>query len=263
MKNITPILCVIIALCLLIPISIAEEQGRIMFNTGTDVTDVRFINADGETRSIILNCVKTDESIAWTFTLMDPDDLYDGSLYIQYENGTWDVALEELFMGYNLIQEGRAAEAIPYLLAGAKLGSFWDAYLLGECYEYGKGVKADEDIALAWYESAAEAGLPEAMNAAGYLCFWNGSYEKAVHWLTMAVENGNIDAMINLGALYINGNGIGRDPKYGAQLILQAARSGNPTGMYTISKLYENGIGVEQDAEKALEWRNKAVEAGY
>ena len=80
------------------------------------------------------------------------------------------------------------------------------------------------------------------MNQLGWL-HQNGwgvpeDYVKAREWYEKAADKGDAGAMINLGSLYQNGQGV------------------------ALGSLYQSGQGVAQDYVKAREWFEKAADKG-
>ena len=55
--------------------------------------------------------------------------------------------------------------AVKWLLKAAEQGDSLAQYQLGECYEEGMGVEANEEQAIAWYEKSAERGNELAYQA--------------------------------------------------------------------------------------------------
>ncbi len=68
--------------------------------------------------------------------------------------------------------------------------------------------------------------------------------------------------MINLGTLYYNGHGVAQDYQKALQWYQRAADAGSAVGMYSLGYMYEIGHGVTQDYQQARQWYQKAVAAG-
>ena len=76
-----------------------------------------------------------------------------------------------------------------------------------------------------------------------------------------AADNGDVDAMVNLGDLYANGQGMA-DYAMAGEWYQKAADNGDANGMWGLGWLYEHGQGVAQDYAKAREWYQKAADKG-
>lgn len=81
--------------------------------------------------------------------------------------------------------------------------------------------------------------------------------------LEEAAQNGDINAMNCLSALYTNGdNDTEPDAEKAVCYAQMAADAEDSTGMYNLGVFYGNGFGVEKDMEKAAYWLEKAAEYG-
>ena len=81
--------------------------------------------------------------------------------------------------------------------------------------------------------------------------------------LEEAAQNGEIDAMNCLSALYTNGdNDTEPDAEKAVCYAQMAADAEDSTGMYNLGVFYGKGFGVEKDMEKAAYWLEKAAEYG-
>ena len=117
------------------------------------------------------------------------------------------------------------------------------------------------------------------------------SSKKAAKLYKRAAELGNAEAMCNLGALYIRGDGVKMDKKKGLQLYRMAADLGNANAQYNVAlssqddedvvkyyrlaadqgltdaehnlgERYVIGRGVTQDLEEAKRWFGRAAAKG-
>jgi TPR repeat protein len=100
------------------------------------------------------------------------------------------------------------------LLQSLDQGDSITQWLLGECYEDGKGVEEDVVKAVEWYRKAAEQGNTDAQFCLGE-CYYTGDgvekdLVKATKWYRKAAEQGAIDAQDKLNALTIKEHNKGR-----------------------------------------------------
>ena len=85
----------------------------------------------------------------------------------------------------------------------------------------------------------------------------------AFQWYQIAAEQGNLEAMVNLGRAYYRGKGVKQDDAKALEWYTKAAEQGFPCAQSILGTRYRKGQGVEQDYGKALEWYTKASEQGY
>lgn len=93
-----------------------------------------------------------------------------------------------------------------------------------------------------------------------YQYSYRKNYKKAAEWYQVAIKQGSVDAMLNLGILYYNGTGVDQDYKKAFELFSKPAEQGDALAQRTLAFCYRDGGGVEQNIDKALEWFEKAAE---
>lgn len=77
-----------------------------------------------------------------------------------------------------------------------------------------------------------------------------------------AAMEGHADSQFNLGVMYEQGIGVGKDEKEAVVWYRKAASQGNSGAQFNLGVLYENGRGTEVDFAKANEWYRKASVQG-
>tara|TARA_B100000482_G_scaffold180855_1_gene153651 strand:- start:57 stop:539 length:483 start_codon:yes stop_codon:yes gene_type:complete len=85
------------------------------------------------------------------------------------------------------------------------------------------------------------------------------SDKKAAKIWKRAVELGDVDAMINLGTLYVTGSGVKLDKKKAERLFRMAADRGKATAQYNLGVSLES----EQRFEEAFRYYTLAADQGY
>lgn len=78
--------------------------------------------------------------------------------------------------------------------------------------------------------------------------------------LTQQAEDGDINAMINLGLAYAQGIDVKRNYQKSTPLFRKAAELGNPRGMNNYGYALQQGHGVEPDPVGAVYWFSKAAD---
>ena len=135
-------------------------------------------------------------------------------------------------------------------------------YMLGVCYDNGRGVTKDSVEAVNRYRMAAEQGYMKAQINLGF-CYENGSGvtknpEEAADWYRRAAEQGYAPAQYNMGICYANGRGVTKDPAEAINWYRMAAEQGHSTAQYNLAFCYKNGNGIKKDENIALYWYEKA-----
>ncbi len=138
--------------------------------------------------------------------------------------------------------------------------------LLGYLYNMGLGVKQDYAAAMKWYRKAADEGNADAMSNIGAL-YANKQgvqqdYPEALKWYQKAANGGNTGAMTSIGVLYELGQGVRKDSSEAVRWYQMAADKGEPSAMFNIALCYEYEKGVTKDLSKAIKWYQKAADKG-
>lgn len=144
-------------------------------------------------------------------------------------------AQEPLSTATDLIAKARYAEAATVLQALVKAGNPAAQYHLGVLYYNGKGVAEDE--------------------------------KKAVQLLTSSAEQGNVDAMYQLGNAFTFGNETPRlvadADTEAASWYFKAAKLGNPDAQYSLGLMFMAGKGLEKSEKEASYWMQQAAKNGH
>jgi TPR repeat protein len=161
-----------------------------------------------------------------------------------------------------------AEERRVLLLGHAERGKkAWAQCKLGSYYREGRnGFPQCYELAAHWISLAADQGYIEAQYNLGNM-YYNGegvaqSYEKAAELYTLSAEGGNASARFNLGLLYSKGEGVAQSYEKAAELYTLAAEEGNASARYYLGLMYYKGEGVAQSYEKAVELYTLAAEGG-
>ena len=148
----------------------------------------------------------------------------------------------------------------------AEVGSIGAQLVLGKMYEKGWGVGKHEDVAVKWYQQAADQGSAIAQCNLGFM-YGNGvgidkDEKKAASLFQLAADQGYARAQFNLGCLYEYGVGVDRDKKKAASLFQLAADQAFAIAQFKLGYLYEHGAGVDLDLEKAASLYQLAADQG-
>lgn len=88
------------------------------------------------------------------------------------------------------------------------------------------------------------------------------NYVNAFNAFGKASILGNIDASIELGKCYLDGDGTEDDEEEAFSIFNELAEQGNAEAQYELGYCYHYGLGTEENKELALEWYKKAAEQG-
>lgn len=145
-----------------------------------------------------------------------------------------------------------------------------DQYILAEDYMSSFG-KKNYDIVKAteWYRASAEQGYAPAQYKLGkILCDWAGvdNWTEGVSWLQQAVDQGNVDAMLELARkLEMPPGKIAPDYNRMISLLERASNKGIGEASLKLGDMYSRQLykdKVKQDKKKARAWYEKAVQQG-
>lgn len=118
--------------------------------------------------------------------------------------------------------------------------------------------RGDLPGAMALYEKAAEAGLPEAQVRLAYLLDYAEDNEKAVFWYRAAADQDYPDGIAGLAAMYAKGEGVDQDPGKARELFEKAGEAGHAGSIRVLISAYQKGeLGVEKDPAQVAYWREK------
>ncbi|MDO4643173.1 MAG: tetratricopeptide repeat protein [Cardiobacteriaceae bacterium] len=85
------------------------------------------------------------------------------------------------------------------------------------------------------------------------------SYQAALPLFEQASARGSMKAPRYLGLMYLNGEGVKRNPQRAFAEFQKAAVAGDITGQYWLGHLYEQGIGTEKNTQQAIHWYTQSA----
>ena len=158
-------------------------------------------------------------------------------------------------------------QAAELLTQAADQGHAGAQYLLGTCYQEGRGVPQDPAAAAKYYRLAAKQDNGDACGGLGFL-FQEGlgvpqDYAEALRWYRKGADAGSAEAASGLGVLYSEGLGVEKNPKESIKWFRRAAQEGHELAANNLGITYANGRGVKTNDSEAAKWFTQAAEAGY
>ena len=128
----------------------------------------------------------------------------------------------------------------------------------------GQGTEENADSAREWFERAAENGIRDAYLPLGnyYYYYPPFDYKKGLNCFMLAAENGDVNALNNLGIALQEGKATPPDHTLAVEYYYKAVEKGSPQAYYNLARCYELGLGVERDLKRAAELYGKAADFG-
>lgn len=121
----------------------------------------------------------------------------------------------------------------------------------------------DYRLAEQLWRSLAEDGDGQAMNNLGVMYDLGQGVEmdtgRALHWFAESARTGNPAGMCNYGRMLEQGRGLPPNPEEAARWFDLAARQGQAEAQYNLGMLYELGRGVPKDDRAAAAWYSRAA----
>ncbi|WP_374601986.1 hypothetical protein [Niveibacterium sp.] len=161
-----------------------------------------------------------------------------------------------------------SATAFEYFLKAANSGDGWSQYCVATQYAQGCGVEQNDELAVFWYQKAADQGVGLAQSNLGF------SHEigrppltramsEANHWYRLAAMNNVPEGKFNLAQSYRHGKGLPANCGLAHEWFLSAAQDGHSEAAYCAAHGYELGLGVARNWPEALRWYARALELGH
>lgn len=96
----------------------------------------------------------------------------------------------------------------------------------------------------------------------GYDAYYRGEYERAAGIWTRLADQGHVKSMNNLGTMYAQGKGVGRNDELAVFYYRRAATQNDARAAYNLGLAYERGRGVAQSDTEAVSWYRRAADRG-
>lgn len=161
-----------------------------------------------------------------------------------------------------------ARKGLDYLQTAAQEGYVTAQYNLAKLYYNGDaGVPRDLKLAGAWFNTAAKAGYPGALFAAGRMYDLGegvpADQKRAIVYYKEAALKGNPDAQFALGTFFYEGELVDKNPATARKLFDAAAKQGQVDAMFNLGAMTLNGEGGPADLAMAYVWLSLAKQGGH
>lgn len=172
-------------------------------------------------------------------------------------------APNDLGVGWEYFKKEQYAQAFAPLKEKAEQGHPEAQYALGWMYQLGKGVGKNNDAAILWYGKAAQKGHVSSQNnlCAAYL--ETKKFSDAFSWCEKAANQQHPRSQFLLAMMYVNGQGVTKDPVRSALWLTKSAEQGYAASEYKLGLFYRNGVGVKSDLAEAKKYLARAAGKKY
>lgn len=169
--------------------------------------------------------------------------------------------------GDSYLQTNWANAARGELEKSAERGSTLAQTSLSHMYQEGIGVRRDPEKAFKWCSIAAQQeGQADAMYELG-LMYLNGvgvakCAPSAYRLFKSAGDHNHAEALFSLAEMQINGSYGKVDIKLAFETCLKAAKLNLPQAQFNVGVMFEEGIGTNQSFQDSIFWYEKAANGG-
>jgi len=108
------------------------------------------------------------------------------------------------------------------------------------------------------FPASVQAGYEEGLRA-----YQSEDWFEAIKELRPLAERGNAEALVLLGNMYMDGNGVIQSYDEARRLYRRAAELDHAEAQVILAVIYEKGLGAEADSEEAFKWFKRAAERGH
>eukprot|EP01080_Neovahlkampfia_damariscottae_P007865 gene7865-12335_t len=156
-------------------------------------------------------------------------------------------------------------ESLKYLILAAENEHDEAQNMLGCLYfkpseNYTDLVSQDDEKAYEWFIRSSENGNSNALTNLGILHEKHEEFEKAVKFYEKSAFQGDKEGLFRLGLCYKNGTGVAKNIPYCYKVFIKAIDFGDSQSMVHVGELYEKGqVKGKPNQEKAFEWYKQAA----
>lgn len=154
-------------------------------------------------------------------------------------------AYADVKAGVDAWSRGQDETAVKYWREAALKGDADAQFNIGQAYQTGRGVKADPNVALDWYNRAAAQGHLKAADSYGHLLHFQGKITESLAYLQPSAERGDPRAQYLLGTELFNGIHVEKDWVRAYALMTLASSAGMGPASRSRSQMDQH-ISIEQ-----------------
>ena len=154
-----------------------------------------------------------------------------------------------LFCLYDQEKPDNHKEAEKWLRLAAEQGHCEAQFSLGELYLFGQEAEINCKEAIFWLKQSAATGNPTHQLRLGYAYFSDGDYYEAEKWIRSSAEQGERDAQVSLGTMYLHGMGVIKDEEKAIKWFKMAAKQGDKRAQFEVRKFNRRKAGLPEETE--------------
>lgn len=150
----------------------------------------------------------------------------------------------QCLLGELALKDNRSWEAFNFFRDAAAQGHDRAQFLVGLCYIRGIGTIADKNKAIEYFLKSSEQGNADAMLQLG--CFYDEQkdFSEAVKWFEKAAQKGNTNAQFNLAICHLEGEGTRKDIHAARHWLRTASEKGHEKAKELLEKLNQPKAGA-------------------
>jgi TPR repeat protein len=169
--------------------------------------------------------------------------------------------------GKEAYEAGDYNAALTSFTEGFRTGDGASGYYMARMLELGLGIEADKAAAVRLYQQTAADGYVASLNRVALMHYTGEEgltqdYTKAAEYFEAAAQQGDANALFNLGKLYFRGQGVEANPGKALEYYRKAADLDHILALNTLGGLYRSGAQTGADAKLAREYFARSAAFG-
>ena len=168
-------------------------------------------------------------------------------------------------LGSYFMTKKQPEKAFELFMKASELGHLKATYMVALAYASGRGVSKDDKLSEMYLKHAADKGdmLSAYQIAATYMKKDPRPFVEIYDYLMVAAKKKHPLAIHNLGAMFLQGDGVMQDVKTALSFFEQGANLGLPISLFQAAKIYLEGVHVPKNEEKAKNYLEAAAKKKY
>lgn len=168
-------------------------------------------------------------------------------------------------LGSYYMTKKQPEKAFELFMKASELGHLKATYMVALAYASGRGVSKDETLSEGYLKLAADKGdmLSAYQLAANYMKKQPRPYVDIYDYLMVAAKKKHPLAIHNLGAMFLQGDGVMQDVKTALSFFEQGSSLGLPISLFHAAKIYLEGVHVPKNEQKATSYLEAAAKKKY
>lgn len=168
-------------------------------------------------------------------------------------------------LGSFYMTQKQPEKAFHMFMKASELGHLKATYMVSLAYASGKGVTKDDALSEMYLKLAADKGdmLSAYQIAATYMKKTPRPYIEIYDYLVVAAKKNHPLAVHNLGAMFLQGDGVIQNIRTALKYFEQGANLGLPISLFQAAKIYLEGVHVPKNEQKARHYLEAAAKKKF